>query len=152
VASSEDRNELGARKLAEGLVRYQPIKLAPPSTEKLLSKDDLRNLCADWVKKLTRKIFMGRSLKKPPFIDANLLNKIQKVNKKGGASQKEIIQTWSRSSTILPIMLGLTFNVYNGRTFLPVFITDQMVGHKLGEFSPTRTFKGHVKTDKKGRR
>ena len=95
---------------------------------------------------------MGRSLKKPPFIDSNLLNKIQKVNKKGGAGQKEIIQTWSRSSTILPIMLGLTFNVYNGRTFLPVFVTDQMVGHKLGEFSPTRTFKGHVKTDKKGRR
>mgnify|MGYP003353670860 CR=1 FL=1 len=56
---------------------------------------------------------MGRSLKKPPFIDANLLNKIQKVNKKGGAGQKEMIQTWSRSSTILPIMLGLTFNVYN---------------------------------------
>ena len=97
---------------------------------------------------------MGRSLKKAPFIDANLLEKITKFNKKneeGGAS-KDVIQTWSRSSTILPIMLGLTFNVYNGHIFVPVFVTDQMVGHKLGEFSPTRTFKGHVKADKKARR
>ena len=97
---------------------------------------------------------MGRSLKKAPFIDANLLEKITKFNKKSqdGSPQKDIIQTWSRSSTILPIMLGLTFNVYNGHIFLPVFVTDQMVGHKLGEFSPTRTFRGHLKTDKKGRR
>ena len=104
---------------------------------------------------------MGRSLKKAPFIDANLLEKITKFNKKSqdgdSASsdrgpQKDIIQTWSRSSTILPVMLGLTFNVYNGHIFLPVFVTDQMVGHKLGEFSPTRTFRGHLKTDKKGRR
>lgn len=96
---------------------------------------------------------MGRSLKKAPFIDANLLEKITKLNKKGdGSPQKEIIQTWARSSTILPIMLGLTFNVYNGHIFLPVFVTDQMVGHKLGEFAPTRTFRGHLKTDKKGRR
>jgi small subunit ribosomal protein S19 len=97
---------------------------------------------------------MGRSLKKAPFIDANLLEKITQLNKKSqdGGGQKDIIQTWSRSSTILPIMLGLTFNVYNGHIFVPVFVTDQMVGHKLGEFSPTRTFRGHVKTDKKGRR
>ncbi len=92
---------------------------------------------------------MGRSLKKAPFIDANLLDKITKTNKSG---QKDVIQTWSRSSTILPIMLGLTFNVYNGHVFVPVFVTDQMVGHKLGEFAPTRTFRGHVKTDKKARR
>jgi small subunit ribosomal protein S19 len=95
---------------------------------------------------------MGRSLKKAPFIDANLLEKITKLNKKPEQTQKDIIQTWSRSSTILPIMLGLTFNVYNGHIFLPVFVTDQMVGHKLGEFAPTRTFRGHVKTDKKARR
>jgi len=94
---------------------------------------------------------MGRSLKKAPFIDANLLEKITKLNKKGDGA-KDIIQTWARSSTILPIMLGLTFNVYNGHIFLPVFVTDQMVGHKLGEFAPTRTFRGHLKTDKKGRR
>jgi small subunit ribosomal protein S19 len=97
---------------------------------------------------------MGRSLKKAPFIDANLLEKITKLNKQtqDGSPQKDIIQTWSRSSTILPIMLGLTFNVYNGHIFLPVFVTDQMVGHKLGEFAPTRTFRGHVKADKKARR
>lgn len=89
---------------------------------------------------------------KAPFIDFNLLEKITKLNKKSEGAPKEIINTWSRSSTILPIMLGMTFNVYNGKTFLPVFVTDQMVGHKLGEFSPTRTFKGHLKTDKKGRR
>jgi small subunit ribosomal protein S19 len=97
---------------------------------------------------------MGRSLKKAPFIDANLLKKITELNKKaqvGGAS-KEAIQTWSRSSTILPIMLGLTFNVYNGHVFLPVFVTDQMVGHRLGEFVPTRTYKGHLKDNKKARR
>ena len=97
---------------------------------------------------------MGRSLKKAPFIDANLLEKITKFNKKNeeGGGAKDVIQTWSRSSTILPIMLGLTFNVYNGHVFVPVFVTDQMVGHKLGEFAPTRTFKGHVKADKKARR
>ena len=97
---------------------------------------------------------MGRSLKKAPFIDANLLDKITKANKKSqtNGGQKDVIQTWSRSSTILPIMLGLTFNVYNGHVFVPVFVTDQMVGHKLGEFAPTRTFRGHVKTDKKARR
>jgi small subunit ribosomal protein S19 len=95
---------------------------------------------------------MARSLKKAPYIDGNLLEKITKLNKKSENPQKDIIQTWSRSSTILPIMLGLTFNVYNGHIFLPVFVTDQMVGHKLGEFAPTRTFRGHVKADKKARR
>jgi small subunit ribosomal protein S19 len=98
---------------------------------------------------------MGRSLKKAPFIDANLLEKITQLNSKSSndSAKLEIIQTWSRSSTILPIMLGLTFNVYNGHIFLPVFVTDQMVGHKLGEFSPTRTYRSHNKTDnKKGKR
>jgi small subunit ribosomal protein S19 len=97
---------------------------------------------------------MGRSLKKAPFIDANLLKKITELNKKAqvGSASKEAIKTWSRSSTILPIMLGLTFNVYNGHVFLPVFVTDQMVGHRLGEFVPTRTYKGHLKDNKKARR
>lgn len=101
---------------------------------------------------------MGRSLKKAPYIDGRLLDKITKLNKAASteagskATQQDIIKTWSRSSTILPVMLGLSFSVYNGKIFLPVFITDQMVGHKLGEFSPTRTFKGHVKDSKKGKR
>ena len=81
-----------------------------------------------------------------PFIAHHLLKKIEKLNSKG---QKKVIQTWSRSSTILPIMIGHTIAVYNGREHIPIFITDQMVGHKLGEFSPTRTFRGHIKTDKK---
>ena len=68
---------------------------------------------------------------------------VNKKNEEGGAA-KDVIQTWSRSSTILPIMLGLTFNVYNGHIFVPVFVTDQMVGHKLGEFALTRSFRGHA--------
>lgn len=89
---------------------------------------------------------MPRSIKKGPFVAEHLLKKIEKLNAQG---QKKVINTWSRSSTILPIMIGHTISTYNGREFIPVFITDQMVGHKLGEFSPTRTFKGHVKSDKK---
>jgi small subunit ribosomal protein S19 len=67
-------------------------------------------------------------------------------------SEKKVIQTWSRGSTIVPMMIGHTIAVHNGKEHIPVFITDQMVGHKLGEFSPTRTFRGHIKTDKKGKR
>jgi small subunit ribosomal protein S19 len=92
---------------------------------------------------------MPRSIKKGPFVADHLLKKIEKLNIQG---QKKVIMTWSRSSTILPIMIGHTIAVHNGREHLPVFITDQMVGHKLGEFSPTRTYRGHVKTDKKSRR
>jgi small subunit ribosomal protein S19 len=91
---------------------------------------------------------MARSLKKAPFIAHDLFRKISELNSRG---EKLIIQTWSRSSTILPIMIGHTIAVYNGKEHLPVFITDQMVGHKLGEFSATRTYRGHVKTDKKRR-
>ena len=93
---------------------------------------------------------MSRSLKKGPFVVDNLLKKIQKLNKQN--AKKEVIQTWSRASTIVPIMIGHTIAVYNGREHIPVFITDQMVGHKLGEFAPTRTFKGHIKKDKKFKR
>lgn len=92
---------------------------------------------------------MPRSLKKGPFVAKSLLRKIQKLNTK---NEKRVIQTWSRSSTVVPIMIGHTIAVHNGREHIPVFITDQMVGHKLGEFSPTRTFKGHIKKDKKSKR
>lgn len=92
---------------------------------------------------------MSRSLKKGPFIANNLLKKIEKLNIQ---KEKKVILTWSRSSTIVPIMIGHTIAVHNGREHIPVFITDQMVGHKLGEFSPTRTFRGHIKSDKKSRR
>ena len=92
---------------------------------------------------------MARSLKKGPFVADNLLKKIDFLNVK---KEKKVITTWSRGSTILPIMIGHTIAVHNGREHLPIFITDQMVGHKLGEFSPTRTFRGHTKSDKKSRR
>ena len=92
---------------------------------------------------------MSRSLKKGPFIADKLLKKVEKLNT---ANKKEVIKTWSRASTILPQMVGHTIAVHNGRQHIPVFISDQMVGHKLGEFAPTRTFKGHAKSDKKARR
>lgn len=92
---------------------------------------------------------MSRSLKKGPFVADHLLTKIERLNTKG---EKQVVTTWSRASTIVPIMIGHTIAVYNGKEHLPVFVTDQMVGHKLGEFSPTRTFRGHVKTDAKTRR
>lgn len=92
---------------------------------------------------------MSRSLKKGPFVANHLLKKVQKLNEQG---EKKVIQTWSRASTIVPVMIGYTIAVHNGREHIPVFITDQMVGHKLGEFSITRTFKGHIKKDKKSKR
>jgi small subunit ribosomal protein S19 len=84
---------------------------------------------------------MARSLKKGPFTDGHLLVKVEKMNEK---SQKKVISTWSRRSTIIPDFIGHTFGVHNGKKFIPVYVTENMVGHKLGEFSPTRTFKGHV--------
>jgi small subunit ribosomal protein S19 len=93
---------------------------------------------------------MSRSLKKGPFVADSLLSKIEKMNQTG---DKSVIKTWSRASTIIPDMIGHTIAVHNGRQHVPIFITDQMVGHKLGEFAPTRTFRGHAKSDKKaGRR
>jgi small subunit ribosomal protein S19 len=92
---------------------------------------------------------MSRSLKKGPFVADHLLKKIDKLNANG---ERQVLTTWSRASTIVPIMIGHTIAVYNGREHIPVFVSDQMVGHKLGEFSPTRTFRGHVKSDKKSRR
>jgi small subunit ribosomal protein S19 len=92
---------------------------------------------------------MPRSLKKGPFVADHLLSKIEKLNTSG---KKEVIKTWSRASTILPQMIGHTIAVHNGKQHIPVYVTDQMVGHKLGEFSPTRTFRGHAKSDKKVKR
>jgi small subunit ribosomal protein S19 len=89
-----------------------------------------------------------RSVSKGPFVDGYLLKKAEGVR---GSGRKEVIKTWSRRSTILPQFVGLTFGVYNGQKFLPVLVTENMVGHKLGEFSPTRTFHGHA-ADKKAKR
>ena len=91
---------------------------------------------------------MARSLKKGPFCDDHLMKKVEAA----GESSKKVIQTWSRRSTIFPQFVGSTIAVYDGRKHVPVYITEDMVGHKLGEFAPTRTYKGHVKDDKKTRR
>ncbi|PPI86492.1 30S ribosomal protein S19 [Candidatus Pantoea edessiphila] len=88
---------------------------------------------------------MPRSLKKGPFIDLHLLNKVEKAVENG---DKKPLRTWSRRSTIFPKMIGLTIAVHNGRQHIPIFISDEMVGHKLGEFAPTRTYRGHT-SDKK---
>lgn len=85
---------------------------------------------------------MGRSTAKGPYIEPKLMEKILALQ--SGKEKRQVIKTWSRRSTITPEMVGLTIGVHNGRKFIPVFITEQMVGHKLGEFSPTRTFKGHT--------
>ena len=84
---------------------------------------------------------MARSLKKGPFIDDHLRVKVEGMNAR---NEKKVIKTWSRRSTILPDMIGHTIAVHNGRKFIPVYVTEQMIGHKLGEFAPTRTFKGHA--------
>lgn len=92
---------------------------------------------------------MPRSLKKGPFVDDHLINKVEEQNAKG---TKNVIKTWSRRSMVVPEMLGHTIAVHDGRKHVPVFITEGMVGHKLGEFSPTRSFRGHVKEDRRSRR
>lgn len=92
---------------------------------------------------------MGRSIKKGPFILAGLVKKIEAMNEKG---DKRVIKTWSRSSTITPEMIGHTIAVHNGRKHVPVFIGENMVGHKLGEFAPTRFFRGHAGADKTAKR
>ncbi len=92
---------------------------------------------------------MPRSLKKGPFVEASLLEKITAMNERG---EKRVVKTWSRASTILPEFVGHTFAVHNGNKFIPVYVTENMVGHKLGEFAPTRLFRGHTgnnKVDKK---
>ncbi len=93
---------------------------------------------------------MSRSLKKGPFIDPKLLAKVEKLNT---ANARQVVRTWSRASTIFPQMVGHTIAVHDGRRHVPIYVTENMVGHKLGEFAPTRTFRGHeAKSEKKGRR
>ena len=94
---------------------------------------------------------MGRSLKKGPFVNAKLLKRIEEMN---AANEKNVIKTWSRPSTIFPQMIGHTIAVHDGRKHVPVYVTEDMVGHKLGEFAPTRTYKGHVgsKTSNNGKK
>lgn len=91
---------------------------------------------------------MSRSLKKGPFVDLHLMSKVEKQNAK---NEKRVIQTWSRRSTVFPQFVGHTIAVYNGKEHVPVYITEDMVGHKLGEFAPTRTYRGHDKSDKKAK-
>lgn len=93
---------------------------------------------------------MSRSLKKGPYIDPKLLAKVEALNNSGG---RQVLRTWSRASTIFPQMVGHTIAVHDGRRHVPIYVTENMVGHKLGEFAPTRTFRGHIsKSEKKGRR
>ena len=88
---------------------------------------------------------MARSLKKGPYVDEKLLARVHEMNQKG---DKRVVKTWSRRSTVVPDMVGHTIAVHNGRKFIPVYVAENMVGHKLGEFAPTRTFKGHVTKEK----
>ena len=92
---------------------------------------------------------MGRSIKKGPFVAPELIKRVVEMNEKG---EKKVLKTWSRASTIYPEFVGHTIAVHYGRKHVPVYVTEDMVGHKLGEFAPTKTFKGHVKDDKKARR
>ena len=92
---------------------------------------------------------MARSIKKGPFIEKKLYKRISDSNKTG---QKQMIKTYSRTSTIIPEMVGYTISVYNGKTWVPVFLTENLVGHKLGEFAPTRIFRGHTASDKKAKK
>lgn len=89
---------------------------------------------------------MGRSLKKGPFVDPKLLKKIEDMNTKG---EKKVVRTWSRASVIFPQMVGHTVAVHDGRRHIPIYVTENMVGHRLGEFAPTRTFRGHILEKKK---
>jgi small subunit ribosomal protein S19 len=92
---------------------------------------------------------MARSLRKGPFVDEHLLKKVEKAN---SGSDKRVIRTWSRRSTVIPEMVGLTIAVHDGRKHVPVFVNESMVGHKLGEFAPTRTFRGHISDKSVSRR
>ncbi|HIA54997.1 MAG TPA: 30S ribosomal protein S19 [Candidatus Melainabacteria bacterium] len=92
---------------------------------------------------------MSRSLKKGPFVHASLAKKIEDMNKKG---EKKVVKCWSRASMIIPEMIGHTIAIYNGKKHVPVYVTEQMIGHRLGEFAPTRMFKGHAGGDKTAKR
>ena len=92
---------------------------------------------------------MGRSLKKGPFVEERLMSRIDAMN---AANEKKVVKTWSRASMIIPDMLGHTIAVHNGKTHVPVYVTEQMIGHKLGEFAPTRMYRGHAGSDKTAKR
>lgn len=92
---------------------------------------------------------MSRSLKKGPFVEESLMKKVDQMNELGG---KKVVKTWSRASMIVPEMLNHTIAVHNGKTHVPIYITEQMIGHRLGEFAPTRMFRGHAGSDKKAKR
>ena len=92
---------------------------------------------------------MPRSIKKGPFVDDHLMSRVVDMNRRG---DKRVIKTWSRRSTVVPEMVGHTIAVHDGQKHVPVFVTEAMVGHKLGEFAPTRTFKGHIKDERKAKR
>jgi small subunit ribosomal protein S19 len=92
---------------------------------------------------------VSRSLKKGPYVEIKLLKKIEEMNRRG---EKRVVKTWSRASTIFPQMVGHTVAIYDGRRHIPIYITENMVGHKLGEFAPTRTFRGHVARERRARR
>lgn len=92
---------------------------------------------------------MSRSLKKGPFVHASLAKKVEDMNRKG---EKKVVKSWSRSSMIIPEMIGHTIAIYNGRKHVPVYVTEQMIGHRLGEFAPTRLFKGHAGGEKTAKR
>jgi small subunit ribosomal protein S19 len=120
-----------------------------PSSEQGERQDDRPTPPLPARKALIGAVPMPRSLKKGPFVDDHLIKKVDVQNEKG---TKNVIKTWSRRSMIVPDMLGHTIAVHDGRKHVPVFVTEAMVGHKLGEFAPTRTFRGHEKDDRKGRR
>src|SRR5215469_14179896 len=109
--------------------------LADQGLQNAQSQDDRQVHCSAETE------IMGRSLKKGPFVDTPLLEKIEVMNR---GSEKKVIKTWSRRSTVIPEMVGHTLAVHNGKKFIPVYVTENMVGHKLGEFAPTRQFKGHT--------
>ena len=126
-----------------GLLEGDIQLLLGVNLQKAKKLEIIKNKCV-YIKK--KEEIMSRSIWKGPFVDITLIKKAEKVSESG---RKEVIKTWSRRSTIIPQFVGLTFGVYNGHKFIPVSVTENMVGHKLGEFSPTRIFKGHTTADKK---
>src|SRR5215470_8164362 len=125
---------------ARGLyARFAPSRTAFPGRCAASKKCAGRSgaVCGGWRNRES----MARSLKKGPFVDGHLREKVEALNTR---NEKKVVKTWSRRSTIVPEMIGHTIAVHNGKKFIPVYVTEQMIGHKLGEFSPTRTFKGHA--------
>ena len=124
-----------------GKVQAAGIRARPgENPRRVIKRANTKSYQIDTSSEDARKVNMGRSLKKGPYVEPKLLEKIEQMNKTGN---KRVIQTWSRRGTISPEFVGHTLAVHNGNKFIPVYITENMVGHKLGEFAPTRTFRGH---------